>query len=65
MSTLHNPNPLQSLTQAPYTTTTEMHPNTHKGHKTQQPLQCSPHSPNPLPASPFSAILSNSPNFYS
>jgi hypothetical protein len=34
--TLYNPNLLQSLTQAPYTTTTEIHPNTHKGHKTKQ-----------------------------
>jgi hypothetical protein len=33
--TLHKPNPLQSLIQAPYTTTTEIHSNTHKGHKTQ------------------------------
>jgi hypothetical protein len=28
--TLHNPNPMQTLTQAAYTTTTEIHPNTHK-----------------------------------
>jgi hypothetical protein len=31
--TLHNPKPLQSLTQAPSTITTEIHPNTHKDHK--------------------------------
>jgi hypothetical protein len=28
---------LQSLIQVPYTTIAEKHPNTHKGHKTQQP----------------------------
>jgi hypothetical protein len=33
--TLHTtPNLLQSLTQAPYTTTTEIYPKPHKGHKT-------------------------------
>jgi hypothetical protein len=31
--TLQNPKPLKSLTQAPSTTTTEIYPNTHKGHK--------------------------------
>jgi hypothetical protein len=44
----------QSLTQAPYTTT-EIYPNTHKDHKTQQPPHCFPHSPIPLLASPSSA----------
>jgi hypothetical protein len=61
---LHNPNPLQFLTQAPYTTT-EIHPNTHKDHEIQLPPPCFPHSPTPLPVSPFSATLTNSPNFYS
>jgi hypothetical protein len=63
--TLHSPNSLQSLTQAPYTTATEIHPSTHKSHKTQQPPHCFPHSPTPLLASCFSATLTNSPNFYS
>jgi hypothetical protein len=61
---LHNPNPLQSLTQAPYTTK-EIHPNTQKGHKTHQPPHCFPYSPTPLPTSPFSATLTNSQNCYS
>jgi hypothetical protein len=51
--------------QAPYTTTTVIYPNTHKSHKTQQLLHHFPHSPTPLPGSPFSATLTNSPNFYS
>jgi hypothetical protein len=42
---LYKPNPLQSLTQTPYTAT-EIHPNIHKGHKKQQPLYHFPHSPN-------------------
>jgi hypothetical protein len=46
-------------------TTIEIHPNTYKDHKTQQTLNCFPHSPTPLPAPSFSATLSNSPNFYS
>jgi hypothetical protein len=54
---LHNPNSLQYLIQAPYTTTTEIYPNTYKCHKTQQPLYDFPHSPTPLPSSPFSATL--------
>jgi hypothetical protein len=58
-SLLHNP--LQSLTQAPYTTT-EVHPNIHKGHKAQQPPHHFPNSRTPLPASPSSAILTNFPN---
>jgi hypothetical protein len=62
--TLYNSNPLQSLTQAPYTTT-EIHPNTHKDHKPQQPPHCFPHSPTSLPTSPFSATLTNLPNVYS
>jgi hypothetical protein len=33
--TLHNPNLLQSLTQAPYTTITKIHTNTCQGPKTQ------------------------------
>jgi hypothetical protein len=45
------------------TTTTEIHPNTHKGHKTQQPPHHFLHSPTPIPASPFIATVSNSPNF--
>jgi hypothetical protein len=40
-----------------YTTPTEIHPNTHKGHKTQQPLHYFSHSPTPLPTSPLSATL--------
>jgi hypothetical protein len=40
-------------------------PNTHKEHKTQQSPHSFSHSPIPLPASPFSVTLSNSPNFYS
>jgi hypothetical protein len=63
--TLHNPNTLQSLTQIPSTTTTQIYPNTHKDHKRQQPLHCFLHLPTLLPTSPFSATLSNSPNFYS
>jgi hypothetical protein len=55
--TLHNPNLLQSLTQAPYTTTTEIHPNTHKGHKNQQPPHHFPthlpHFPPPLLVPPY------------
>jgi hypothetical protein len=43
--TLHNSNTLQSLTQASYTTITEIHPNTQEGHKTQQPLHCIPTYP--------------------
>jgi hypothetical protein len=62
--TLHNPNPLQSPTQAPYTILTEIHPNTHKGHKTQHSPHHFPHLPTPLPASLFSAILTNFPNIY-
>jgi hypothetical protein len=42
--TLHNPKPLQSLTQTPYTTVTEIHQNTHKGHITQQPTHDFPHT---------------------
>jgi hypothetical protein len=56
MPNLHNPKPLQSLTQAPYTTT-EIHSNTHKGHKTQQPPHHFPHSHIPLPTSSFSVTL--------
>jgi hypothetical protein len=63
--TLYKPNTLQSLTQTPYTTTTKIHPNTYKCHKTQKPLHLIPHSPTPFPVSPFSATLSNSPKFYS
>jgi hypothetical protein len=59
------PQTLQSLTQAPYTTMTEIQQNTHKGHKTQKPPHCFPYSPTPLPTSPFSATLTNFPNFYS
>jgi hypothetical protein len=59
------PWPLQSLTQAPYTTTTEIHPNMHKDHKNHQHPHCFPHLPTPLPTFLFSATLSNSPNFYS
>jgi hypothetical protein len=62
MPTLHNPTPLQSLTQASSTITTEIYPNTDKN---QKPLQCFPHSPTPFPASTFSATLLNSPNFHS
>jgi hypothetical protein len=57
--TLHNPNALQSLTQAPSTIRTEIHPSTHKGHKTRQPPYCFPHSPTQLPVSPFSTTLTN------
>jgi hypothetical protein len=63
--TLHNSSPPQSLTQAPYTTTTEIHSNTNKGYKTQQPFHCLPYSPTPHPASLFTATLNNSPNFNS
>jgi hypothetical protein len=31
--------------------TIEIHPHTHKGHKTQQPPRCFFHSPTPLPTS--------------
>jgi hypothetical protein len=62
--TLHNPKSLKSLTKAPCTTT-EIHLNTHKDHKNQQPPHCLLHSPTPLPTSPSSATLSNSPNFCS
>jgi hypothetical protein len=62
---LHSPNHLQSLTQAPSTTTTEIHLNTHKDHKTQKTLQCFPYSPTSLPAPSFSATLSKHSNFYS
>jgi hypothetical protein len=48
LTTLQTPNLLHSLTQAPYTTTTEICPDTHKGHKNQQPLHHFPHSPTPL-----------------
>jgi hypothetical protein len=49
--TLHNSNPLHSLTQAPYTITTEIRPNVHKVHKTHQPPHHLPtHPPHfPLP----------------
>jgi hypothetical protein len=40
---MYTPSSLQSLTQAPSTTTAEIHPNTHKGHKTQQPQYFFPH----------------------
>jgi hypothetical protein len=67
--TLHNPKPLQSLTQAPSTTTTEVYQNTKKDHKKQQPSHCFLHSVThptfPPPTFPFSATLSASPNFYS
>jgi hypothetical protein len=46
-------------------TTTEIHPNTHKDHKTQHSPHCLSHKTTPLPASTFSIILSNYPNFYS
>jgi hypothetical protein len=49
--TLHNPNALQSLTQALYTTTTEIHPNTHKGHKSQHSPLHLPHLTTPVLAS--------------
>jgi hypothetical protein len=39
--TLHHPKLLQSLTQAPSKTTTEIHPNTYKDYKTQQPCTAS------------------------
>jgi hypothetical protein len=58
--TLHKPKP---LTQAS-SNTTEIHPNTHKDYKNQQQPHCFPHSHIPLTSSPFSATLSNSPNFY-
>jgi hypothetical protein len=43
------PSPLQSLTQGPSTTTTEIYPNTHKSHKTQQTPYLFPHPPFPSP----------------
>jgi hypothetical protein len=39
---LHNPSPVQSLTQAPYTITTEIHPN-----NTRATKPSSPHTPSP------------------
>jgi hypothetical protein len=52
------------LTQAPSTTTTKIHPNSHKCHKTQQSLYLFPY-PTPLfPSSFFSATFNNYPNFY-
>jgi hypothetical protein len=56
MTTSYNPKPLQSLTQAP-STTTEIHTNTHKDHKNQQPSQCFPYSLTSFCSSPFSATL--------
>jgi hypothetical protein len=53
ISTLHNPNTLQYVTQAPYTITTEIYQKTHKGHKSQQPPHCFPYSLTPLTTSPF------------
>jgi hypothetical protein len=71
--TVHPPNPLQSLTQAPSTTTVEIHPNTHKGLKTQQSITSSSIHPlfqpillvPPLPITQvfiFSQITSSPPN---
>jgi hypothetical protein len=63
--TFNNPNPLQTLTQAPYTTTIQIQKNTNKGHETISPPYCFPHSPTSLPTSSFNATITNSPNFYS
>jgi hypothetical protein len=49
LPTVYNPSPLQSLTQAPSTTRTEIHPNIHKGHKTQH----FPDWSSTLPTKPF------------
>jgi hypothetical protein len=47
---------------APSTRTVEIHPNTHKGHKTQQPPYLFPHPL--LFLTLFSATFINYPNFY-
>jgi hypothetical protein len=48
--TLYNPNPLQSLIEAPYTTTAKIHPNTHKATKPSSPhIASSTHPPHFLP----------------
>jgi hypothetical protein len=47
----NQPKPLLSLTQAP-STTTEIHPNTHKDHKNQQPLTDSTTHPPYFPPPP-------------
>jgi hypothetical protein len=49
--TLHSPKPLQSLTQAPSTITTETHPNTHRTTKTSSPHTASPTHPLYFPPS--------------
>jgi hypothetical protein len=54
-----NSNTLQSLTHAPYTIKTEIHPNTHKVQNTEQLSHHFLNSPS-LPASPFSVTLTNS-----
>jgi hypothetical protein len=40
------------------------HPNTHKGHKTQQPPYLFPYPPIPFPTPPFGATFTNFSNFY-
>jgi hypothetical protein len=52
-TTAHIPSPLHTLTPAPSTTTTEINPDAHKSHKTQQPQTSSPTHPSLFPLSPF------------
>jgi hypothetical protein len=46
---LYTIHPLQSLTQTPCITTTQIHPNTQKAHKTQQPLHSFSNHPTHFP----------------
>jgi hypothetical protein len=46
--------------QTPFTTTTKIHPNTQKGHETQQPSYLLTHLSTPFPALLFHATLTNS-----
>jgi hypothetical protein len=51
--TLHNPKSLQSLTQTPSSTTTEIYPNTHKNHKNSYPHTTFPTHPPHFPSPPL------------
>jgi hypothetical protein len=58
---VHNPSPLQSVTQAPSNIRTEIHPNMHQGHKTQPLPYLFPHLPTPFSDFHFIATFTNCP----
>jgi hypothetical protein len=61
----YTPSTLQSIIQKPSISTAKKHPNTHKGHKIQQPPYIFPHLTHHSPFhSPLSATFTNYPCFY-